>query len=164
MDSAVVIAVWWSVDWRLTTFSSMPGKRARQAGAVARTISSTAGKAATVRRCGAAVATAPASVHMHAGDAMVELTLTPGRAGPVRASMHLMGAGLSPLEPREVTLALSNPEAGIEPIRRSAVRSGQGVWEVDGLLLLPAGNWSARVDLLVTDFERRTIEATVELR
>ena len=97
-------------------------------------------------------------------DTLVELTLTPGRAGPVRASMHLMGAGLSPLEPREVTLALSNPEAGIEPIRRSAVRSGQGVWEVDGLLLLPAGNWSARVDLLVTDFERRTIEATVELR
>ena len=112
----------------------------------------------------AAVAAAPASVHMHAVDAMVELTVTPGRAGPVRASLHVMGADLAPLEPREVTLELSNPEAGIEPIRRSAVHAGPGVWEVDGLLLAPPGKWSAKVDLLIGDFEKRTIEGAMELR
>jgi copper transport protein len=112
----------------------------------------------------AAVAAAPASVHMHAGTSMVELTVTPGRAGPVRASIHLMGADLAPLEPKEVSLALSNPDAGIEPIRRAAVRAGPGTWEVDGLLLLPPGRWAARVDLLISDFEKRTIEGTVELR
>ena len=111
-----------------------------------------------------AVAGAPASVHIHAGNAMVELTVTPGWAGPVRASIHVMGADLAPLEPQEVTLALSNPDAGIEPIRRSAARAGPGAWEVERLVLLPPGKWSARVDLLISDFEKRTLEGTLELR
>lgn len=112
----------------------------------------------------AAAASTPASVHLHTAKAMAELTITPGEAGPVSASVYVMNGDFGPLEPKEVTLALSNPVAGIEPIRRSAVRIEPGVWEVRDLVLVPSGKWSVRVDMLISDFEKQTVEGTVDLR
>ena len=51
------MAVWWSLNWRLTTLMSTVGCSFFQAGTAARTISSTAGKAATVSTCCACAGT-----------------------------------------------------------------------------------------------------------
>lgn len=52
VESAVVMAVWWSAYCLLITCTSTPGCWACQAGIAASTILSTNGKAATTRRCG----------------------------------------------------------------------------------------------------------------
>ena len=62
----------------------------------------------------------PASVHIHADKAMAEVTVSPGRAGPVAVSIFVMNGAFDPLPAKEVTLVLSNPAAGIEPIKRPA--------------------------------------------
>ena len=65
-------------------------------------------------------AAAPAELHIHTDKAMAQLSITPGRAGPVTVSIALATGDFQPLEAKEVSLALANPGAGIEPIRRAA--------------------------------------------
>lgn len=70
----------------------------------------------------------------------------------------------TPLEPKEVTLLAANPAAGVAPIRRHAQATATGAWNVDGLVLVPAGRWSIRIDALVSDFEQVRFETEIELR
>ena len=105
----------------------------------------------------------PASVHIHTDKAMAEVTLTPGRAGPMKASISIMTGDFGPLDAKEVTLVLSNPAAGIEQIKRPARKADDGMWRVDGLNLPVSGQWTVRVDILITDFERLKIEGHMDI-
>ena len=67
------------------------------------------------------------------------------------------------LEPREVLLSASNPGAGVEPILRSAEPTPGGTWRVENILLAPAGRWTFRVEALVSDFEKVTLETRTDL-
>jgi copper transport protein len=69
----------------------------------------------------------------------------------------------SPFRPKEVALILSNPAAGVEPIRRPATLR-EGVWQVDALALPVPGRWQVRVDILVSDFEKQMLEDSVDVR
>lgn len=104
----------------------------------------------------------PALVHIHTDRMMADLKLTPGRAGPVTATIVVMRGDFTPLVPKEVTLILSQAAAGIEPIRRVAVLRDE-VWQVDGLTLPASGRWQVRVDALVSDFEKVMLEDAVEI-
>ncbi len=112
----------------------------------------------------AEAAAAPVSIHIHTAKAMADVTLTPGRAGPVHASIVIMTGDFGPLDAKGVTLVLSNPAAGIEAIRREAKKPGDGTWRVDDLLLPIPGRWTARIDILVSDFELVKLEDTIEIR
>jgi copper transport protein len=106
---------------------------------------------------------APALVHIHTDKLMAELTLEPGRAGRTQASIMILRGDFTPFEPKEVTLVLANPGAGIEPIRRAAVPR-DGTWRIDGLTLPLAGHWQVRIDVLVSDFEKTSLEDSIEIR
>lgn len=112
----------------------------------------------------ASAAQAPAYVHIHTAAAMVDITVMPGRTGPVTIIVTTIGGDFTPLEAKEVTLALANPAAGIEPIRRAAHKRDDGTWLVDGLVLPTPGRWSVRADILVSDFELVTLEDTIVIR
>jgi copper transport protein len=112
----------------------------------------------------AIAAAQPASVHIHALKAMADLSLTPGHVGPVAASMVIMTGDFGPLDAREVTLVLSKPDSGIEPIKRPATKPGDGTWRVDDLAIPVPGRWTARIDILVSDFEMVKIEAPIDIR
>jgi copper transport protein len=105
----------------------------------------------------------PASVHIHTERGMAEITLNPGRAGRTSAMIEVFTGTGVPLEPKEVTLALSRPSAGIEPLERRAARVGEGLWRVDGLILPVPGRWRVRLDALVTDFDKLTLEDEIEV-
>ena len=112
----------------------------------------------------AASAAEPVNMHMHTAQAMVALTVTPGRVGPVRMSLSLMTGDFAALDPKEVTVTVANPSAGIEPIERRAVRVADGTWQVEGLVLPVPGRWRVRVDVLVSDFEKATLEDGIEIQ
>jgi copper transport protein len=105
----------------------------------------------------------PVKMHIHTPAAMVEMTLAPGRVGPATATLSLMTGDFAALDPKEVTLTLANPGAGIEPMERRAVRVADGIWRAEGLVLPVPGQWQVRVDALVTDFEKATLEGTVRI-
>jgi copper transport protein len=62
-----------------------------------------------------------------------------------------------------VVLVLANRDAGIEPIRRRATRVDETRWRVDGVGVPVAGRWTLRVEILVSDFDKLTVEDTVTL-
>lgn len=64
-----------------------------------------------------------------------------------------MTGDFGPLDAKEVSFVFSNPEAGIEPFRRRAEKSGDGTWQAEGVVLPLPGKWSVRVDVLISDFE-----------
>ncbi|MDF3215885.1 copper resistance protein CopC [Mesorhizobium sp. M7A.F.Ca.CA.001.09.2.1] len=112
----------------------------------------------------AIAAAQPVSVHIHALQAMADLNFTPGHAGPVVASMVIMSGDFGPLDAKEVTLVLSKPDSGIEPLKRTATKPGDGSWRVDNLVIPVPGRWTVRIDILVSDFQMVKIEAPVDIR
>ncbi|CAH2395788.1 copper resistance CopC/CopD family protein [Mesorhizobium ventifaucium] len=112
----------------------------------------------------AIAAVQPASVHIHTPKAMADLSITPGHVGPVAASIVIMTGDFGPLDADQVTLMLSKPDSGIEPIKRAATKRGDGTWRVDDLVVPVPGRWTARLDILVSDFEIVKIEAPIDIR
>jgi copper transport protein len=58
---------------------------------------------------------------------------------------------------------LANPAAGIEPMRRGAAHAGESNWRIDDLRVPVAGRWNVRIEILVSDFDKVTVEDTVTL-
>lgn len=102
-------------------------------------------------------------VHLHGERAMADVAFEPSH-GPVRrvTVTVLTGDGV-PLAAKEVALVLAHPQAGIGPVRRTAIPAGDATWRIDRLKVPVAGTWRVRVEILVDDFERIAIEREVEL-
>ena len=111
-----------------------------------------------------AAAEAPASVHLHSAKAMAELTIAPARAGPVSAAAYVMSGDFGPLDAKEVTLSLSLPAAGVEPLRRSMARLGDGRWQLEALSLPAPGTWTVEIDILVSDFDSAKLRGEVSIK
>lgn len=110
----------------------------------------------------AEIAAQPAHTHIHTSEAMADVTLTPGRAGPSELSLYLMDGTMAPLAPRAVTVELSNPALGVEHLSRSATRDADGYWRVP--LTLPAGgSWTVGLALRVDDFTLIRLSGDLEL-
>src|SRR5262249_60687441 len=106
---------------------------------------------------------APVAVQRDGEKGVVEIgrDRAPGRA----ATLLGLGGAFQPLAAKEVTLVLADPAAGIEPMRRVAVRSGESdnLWRIEDLRIPLAGRWTVRVEILVDDFDKLTVEDTVAL-
>ncbi|WP_192259206.1 copper resistance CopC/CopD family protein [Mesorhizobium caraganae] len=112
----------------------------------------------------AIAAAQPTSTHIHTLKAMADIDITPGHTGEVTASIVIMTGDFGPLDAKEVTLVLSKPDSGIEPIKRPATKPGDSSWRVDNLVIPVPGRWTARLDILVSDFDIVKIEAPIDIR
>jgi copper transport protein len=104
---------------------------------------------------------APLYAHIHTDRAMADIRLTPGQAGPVEVSLGFQTGDSGELVPREVEVVFAQPEAGIEPIRLTALQGGDGLWHAGPVTLPVPGGWEVTLRLLVTEFERGTLTDTL---
>lgn len=110
----------------------------------------------------AEVAAQPAHVHIHTADAMADVTLTPGHAGPAVLALYLMDGAMAPLTPRAVTVQFSNTALGVERLSRPAQLEADGYWRVP--VTLPAGGaWTIGIALRIDDFTEVRLEGDLEL-
>ena len=93
--------------------------------------------------------------------AMVEVSIFPATAGPVQVTVTPMAHGTGDLTVKELSVILSNPAAGIEPIRKKAQMNGDGDYVVEALRLPIPGRWHVRVEILISDFEMTAPEGDV---
>ncbi|MGX1323134.1 copper transport protein [Bradyrhizobium sp. USDA 377] len=100
----------------------------------------------------------PLAIHIHSDKAMFQVLVSPGKVGVDDFVLQLMTGEGTPLAAKEVTLTLSLPERGIEPIERAASLGQDGYWHMRKVELPFAGRWHVRIDALVTDFEQITLE------
>lgn len=102
-------------------------------------------------------------VTMARGRTLV-LAVSPAGRGSNTLSLWLTDRNGAPLESLEVTVELALPEAGIEPFVRRPEAIEPGRYRLEGLDLPLSGRWTARVDALVTDFEKAVFRAEVPIR
>jgi copper transport protein len=111
--------------------------------------------------------------HAHAGaDLSLRLSgegpqamvvLEPRPDGAYAATIILVDPEGHPLNVLEVALRLSHPGRGIAALERPAQRDSVGAWHIPELVLAVAGEWEVELDVLVSDFERRTLTGTINL-
>jgi len=111
----------------------------------------------------AAAATAPVSIHVHGERAMAQIEITPRHGHGADLRLLVLDGELRPLAVKEVMLILSNAAAGIEPMRRAAIRDGENTWHIDDLRIPVAGRWRLRLEFLISDFEKVAVEDDVAL-
>lgn len=109
-----------------------------------------------------AVAT-PLAVHIHTETAMFQVLVSPGMVGTDSFVLQLMNGDASPLEAKEATLFLSLPERGIEALERKAVFGADGYWHVSDVPLPYPGHWHMRIDALITDFKKVSLEDDLDV-
>jgi copper transport protein len=109
-----------------------------------------------------AIAT-PLAVHIHTETAMFQVLVSPGTVGTDSFVLQLMNGDASPLEAKEATLFLSLPERGIEALERKAVLGADGYWHVFDVPLPYPGHWHMRIDALITDFKKVSLEDDLDV-
>jgi len=105
----------------------------------------------------------PLVLHIHSDKVMFQVLVSAGTTGSDTVVLQVMSGDFGPLQAKEVTLILSQPERGIEPFERRAVREADGSWIARNVPIPFAGRWRVRVDALVTDFEKVTLEDDLDV-
>ncbi|NGM88964.1 copper resistance protein CopC [Parapusillimonas sp. SGNA-6] len=106
-----------------------------------------------------------ASAHIHSAAAMADLLLERSIPGqPATLNLYLSKADLTPLAAQEVDIVFSNSQAGIEPIVFSAKRVDDITWQVENIELPSLPRWHVRIDALVSDFERISLEGSLDFQ
>lgn len=105
----------------------------------------------------------PLAIHIHTDKAMFQVLMSPGDVGADSFVLQLMDGEGSPLEAKEAKLTLSLPGRGIEPFERAAMLGADGYWHVGNVPIPYPGRWHLRIDALVTDFEKITLEDDIEV-
>jgi copper transport protein len=100
----------------------------------------------------------PLAIHIHTDNAMFQILISPATVGTDNFVLQLMHSDASPLPVKEAVLILSLPERGIEPLERKATLGADGYWQVRDVPLPYPGRWHVRIEALVTDFEKISLE------
>lgn len=98
------------------------------------------------------------------GGRRVTLSLAPARAGHNVIGVVIIGANGAPAEVKDVTLEMSLPSAGIEPLRRDAEREATGRYTYHSNDLATPGQWRIDVQVLIDDFTRQPFRFEVPVR
>jgi copper transport protein len=110
-----------------------------------------------------AAAAQPIRVHIHTEKAMADVQIGPAGADGRPITINLLDGQFRSLAAKEVVLVLSKPEAGTEPLRLPAVRVEETIWRIDGVRIPMTGSWRARIEILISDFEKTSIEDEIDL-
>lgn len=106
----------------------------------------------------------PVLVHLREAKAMADMVITPGKVGPsLGIAILVLNGQFGPIDAKGVTLTLSNPTAGVQPIKREARHVEGANWTVDLLTIPAAGKWIGKVDILVSDFEEITLQGEFDM-
>jgi copper transport protein len=110
-----------------------------------------------------ASAETPLHAHIHTDKAMADLEIGPTSANGRRIIVTVLDGQFGPLPAKEVTFFFSSATSGIEALRLSATRVEGAVWSVENVALPAIGRWQVRVDILINDFEKVSIEDEIDL-
>ena len=112
----------------------------------------------------AAAVDAPLSIHIHTDAAMLQMLIVPGKVGANDFVLQLMDGNFGLLAAKEVTLTLSLPKRGVEALERKATLGPEGSWLVRNVTLPVPVRWHMRIDALITDFQKVTLEEDFGVR
>jgi copper transport protein len=101
--------------------------------------------------------------HLHTEKAMANVTVFPGRAGPLTITVELETPDERPLAANAVSVTLSKPDAGVEPSTAQAQRTNDGRWRAD-MTAPVAGRWSLKLGIQAADSDNLSVEAPIVIK
>jgi copper transport protein len=106
---------------------------------------------------------APLFAMLATGDAsnMANVDLLPGRVGQNEILIQITDRRMTPIAVEGVTVSLTDAAAGVEPIVRTATKASGTIWRVDGLTIPLGGEWTIKVQALLSEFQEADLTAAV---
>jgi copper(I)-binding protein len=101
--------------------------------------------------------------HIHTEKVMANVTVSPGRVGPVDLSIQLETTDELPLLAKAVSVALLHEETGARLPPMRAVRVGDNLWKVKVSVLDP-GRWTLGLGISITETDKVNVEAPILIR
>lgn len=98
--------------------------------------------------------------HFQKGSLMVMLEPSAIPPGLVRFSLQITERTRRDFQPKEVTLSLSDPVAGIGPIKVQAETNGE-FWTTPEITIPTGGSWQATITVLISDFDAVKMEGAL---
>jgi len=106
----------------------------------------------------------PFFTHFCGTMAMANITISPGRAGPVEIAVQLEDGDERPLTTaKSVSVTLANPEHGVAPVKATAERVGDDKWLVR-MDAPQSGRWSLALGIEFSASDKFNIEAPILIR
>jgi copper transport protein len=88
-------------------------------------------------------------------DTTVEVQLTPANVGGNSVHITYFDSARRPVDiAQAVTVEMTEPDKGIGPIERNAVKAATGHYILDGLQIPTAGDWEMKLVTRISDFEQ----------
>jgi copper transport protein len=101
--------------------------------------------------------------HIHAEKAMANVTVSPGRAGPVVITIQLETTAELPLMAKAVSVTLTNLQAGVEARTSQAERGRDDQWRVKMSTPVP-GRWMLGLGIVISDSDKVGVEAPILIK
>jgi copper transport protein len=101
--------------------------------------------------------------HLHTEKAMANVTVSPGRAGPVDITIQLETMEEKPLSAKAVSVTLTDVQTGRRLPTVEATRTGEADWQVR-IAMLTAGNWMLGLGIAITDADKVTVESPIPIK
>ena len=101
--------------------------------------------------------------HLHTEKAMANVTVSPGRAGPVDITIQLETIEESPLTAKAVSVTLSDAKAGKRLQAVQAEHSSDDSWHVR-IPDLPAGRWMLGLGISIADSDTFSVESPILIK
>jgi copper transport protein len=101
--------------------------------------------------------------HLHTEKAMANVTVSPGRSGPVNIAIQLETVDETPLTARAVSVTLADTQTGRRLPAMTATRSGEDGWRVK-VASLSAGKWMLGLDISISDNDEVKVESPILIK
>jgi copper transport protein len=100
--------------------------------------------------------------HLHAEKAMANVTVSPGRAGPVEIAIQLETTDEAPLTAKAVSVTLVD-QSGRKLAPVEASRDGEDSWHVKVAQLTP-GRWMLGLGISISEADHVSIESPILIK
>ena len=101
--------------------------------------------------------------HLHTEKAMANVTVSPGRSGPVDIVIQLETVDETPLTAKGVSVTLSDTQTGRKLPTMVASQSGEDGWQVK-VASLSAGKWMLGLDISISDNDEVRVESPILIK
>jgi copper(I)-binding protein len=101
--------------------------------------------------------------HIHTEKAMANVTVSPGRAGPVVITIQLETTDELPLIAKAVSVSLANVQAGGEARTSQAELGRDDQWRVKMSTPVP-GRWMLGLGIVISDSDKVSVEAPILIK
>lgn len=101
--------------------------------------------------------------HLHTEKAMANVTVSPGRAGPVEIAIQLETTDETPLTVKAVSVTLVDAQTGRKLAPVEASRDGEDNWHVKVAQLTP-GRWMLGLGISISEADHVSIESPILIK